>query len=383
MRVLFYDHSGCLNHGCEAIIRATVNIIEKAFPGSEFGLCSYSPKEDIILSDIAKLTVKGVHAQPLSPVSKYINAFNVKLRHTYQYYYKAAYADTVSFAKDYDLCLIIGGDTFCYGNNELCRALTAQFKKLGKKVVLWGCSIGEEDLMPEKLTTLRSLDRIFARETLTKQLLEKNGLENVQLFPDPAFTLEKADVVLPDNCGEKLLGINFSPLVAKRAKGLGKSVAEFLYYIENKTEYTPLLVPHVMVPDNNDHEFLAAIAKAAKLEKSILLPDNLGAREYKGYIAKTQMFMGARTHSIIGAYSSCVPAFAFGYSIKARGIAQDLFGEELCVRGINKISSAADLVDCFEQLCENKDRMKKILDEKIPDTVAAAYSAGEALKNII
>ena len=383
MRVLLYDHSGCLNHGCEALVRTTVNITEKAFPGSEFGLCSYSPKEDIILSDIPRLTVKGVKAQPLSPIAKYINAFNVKLLHSYQYYYKAAYADTVEFAKDYDLCLIIGGDTFCYGNNELCRALTAQFKKLGKKVVLWGCSVGEEDLTDEKLATLRSLDGIFARESLTKAVLEKAGIENVQLFPDPAFTLEKAAVELPEVSGQKMLGINLSPLVAKRTKNLGQAAAEFLRYLESETDFVPLLVPHVTVPNNNDYEFLAAIKKAAKSEKSILLPENLGAREYKGYIAKADMFMGARTHSIIGAYSSRVPAFAFGYSIKARGIAKDLFGEELCVRGIDKVTCGADLIACFEELCQNREKMQKILDEKIPDTVAASFSAGEALKNIV
>lgn len=382
MRVLLYDHSGCLNHGCEALVRTTVKIVENAFPDSEFGLCSYSPQEDMILADIPKLTVKGVQAQPLSFAQKCINISNVKLRHTYSYYYKAAYADTVEFAKDYDLCLIIGGDTFCYGNNELCRVLTAQFKKLGKKLVLWGCSIGEEDLMEEKLVTLRSLDGIFARESLTKEILEKNGIENVQLFPDPAFTLEKADVNFSEAHGNKTLGINLSPLVAKRTKNLGRAAAEFLYYIENKTDYVPVLVPHVMVPGNNDYEFLAAIKKAAKSEKAILLPDNIGAREYKGYIAKTDMFMGARTHSIIGSYSSCVPAFAFGYSIKARGIAKDLFGEELCVRGVDKITGGADLISCFEELCESKDKMKKILNEKIPGTVAAAHSAGEALKNI-
>lgn len=382
MKVLLYDHSGCLNHGCEALVRTTVKIVEKAFPGSEFGLCSYSPNEDVILSDVQGLTVKSVQAQSLTAVSKYINAFNVKILHSNQYYYKAAYRDTVEFAKDYDLCLIIGGDTFCYGNNELCRTLTAQFKKLGKKVVLWGCSIGEEDLTEEKLVTLRSLDGIFARESLTKETLEKNGIENVQLFPDPAFTLEKTDVNFSEAHGNKTLGINLSPLVAKRTKNLGRAAAEFLYYIENKTEYTPILVPHVMVPGNNDHEFLAAIKKAAKSEKAILLPDNLGARKYKGYIAKTDMFMGARTHSIIGSYSSRVPAFAFGYSIKARGIAKDLFGEELCVKGVDKITCGADLTACFEELCEQKDKMKKILDEKIPGTIAAAYSAGEALKNI-
>lgn len=383
MRVLLYDHSGCLNRGCEAIVRTTVNIAEKAFPGSEFGLCSYSPEEDIVLSDIPRMTVTGVQARPLSPIEKCINILNVKLCGSYSYYYKAAYSDIADFAKNYDVCLIIGGDTFCYGNNELCRSLTARFKAMGKKVVLWGCSIGEEDLMPEKLETLRSLDGIFARESLTKAVLEKAGINNVQVFCDPAFTLEKAAVDPLMNPDRKMLGINLSPLVAKRSKNLGRAAAEFLYYVENKTDYVPLLVPHVTVQGNNDYEFLAVIKRAAKSERSILLPDNIGAEEYKGYISQTDMFMGARTHSIIGSYSSGVPAFAFGYSIKARGIANDLFGEELCVRGVDKITCGADLIACFEELCESRERMKKILDEKIPSAVASAYSAGEALKNIM
>ncbi len=383
MRVLLYDHSGCLNHGCEALVRTTVNIIERAFPGSEYGLCSYAPEEDTILSDITSLKIKGVRARSLSLPEKYINAFNVKLLHSYDYYYKAAYSDTVNFADGFDLCLIIGGDTFCYGNNELCRSITAQLKKRGKRIVLWGCSIGEEDLSEEKLRTLHSLDGIFARESLTKQILESKGIKNVFLFPDPAFTLSVNEPSLPLHENSKLLGINLSPLVAKRTQGFGKTSAEFLHYIEHHTDYIPLLVPHVMVSGNNDHEFLSAVAKAARSEKSILLPPDMGASDYKGYISKCEMFIGARTHSIIGAYSSCVPAFAIGYSVKANGIARDLFGEELCVKGVDKISCGADMVECFEELCENKESMKKILEEKIPQKISAAFSAGEALKNIL
>ncbi len=382
MRVLLYDHSGSLNRGCEAIVRSTVNIIKKAFPGSEFGLCSYSAKDDLVLDDIPGLEVIHVGARKLKGAKKYINAVNVKLLHSYDYYYVNAYASAVDFAKSYDLCLIIGGDTFCYGDNQLCRALTARFKRMGKKIVLWGCSIGEEDLSNEKLETLRSLDGIFARESLTKALLESKGLANVSLFPDPAFTLERQAVDLPVE-GEKLFGLNLSPLVAKRTKNLGTAAAQLLNYIETKTDYVPLLVPHVTIKNNNDYEFLAEIKNAAKSEKSILLPDNLGAREYKGYIAAAESFLGARTHSIIGAYSSLVPAFAIGYSVKARGIAKDIFGSELCVRGVDKIQTGADLISCFEELEANKDSMKKILSDRIAQTVAESYSAGEALEKII
>ena len=50
--------------------------------------------------------------------------------------------------------------------------------------------------------------------------------------------------------------------------------------------------------------------------------------ELKGYIARCRMFIGARTHATIAAYSSLVPTLVVGYSVKARGIARDLFGTE-------------------------------------------------------
>ena len=63
----------------------------------------------------------------------------------------------------------------------------------------------------------------------------------------------------------------------------------------------------------------------------ILLPNNLTAIQYKGYIARMRFFIGARTHATIAAYSNCVPTMVLGYSIKSRGIAKDLFGEEKLV----------------------------------------------------
>ena len=50
--------------------------------------------------------------------------------------------------------------------------------------------------------------------------------------------------------------------------------------------------------------------------------------ELKGYIARCRFFVGARTHATIAAYSSCVPTLVLGYSVKSRGIARDLFGNE-------------------------------------------------------
>lgn len=50
--------------------------------------------------------------------------------------------------------------------------------------------------------------------------------------------------------------------------------------------------------------------------------------ELKGIIAQCRFFIGARTHATIAAYSSGIPTLVVGYSVKARGIAKDLFGKE-------------------------------------------------------
>ncbi len=383
MRFLLYDHSGCFNRGCEAIVRSTVGILRKAFPGCECSLLSYNPEEDMILSDIPGLTVRGMTAQRLGHIQTYFNAFYYKILHRSDYYYRASYSEAIDFAREHDICLIIGGDTFCYGDNELCRSITAEFKKLGKKVVLWGCSVGAEDLSEEKIATLRSIDAVFAREPLTKQVLEESGLTNVRLFADPAFTLATKK---PENKpAEKMLGLNFSPLVSEYCHELADYAIKFLERLEKETDYTPVLIPHVMIDagGNNDYTYMKGIMENANLTRTVILPDNLSAAEYKGYISECDMLIAARTHTTIAAYSNLVPVYALSYSIKARGISADLFDKELCVKSITEIDSADALFDCFTELEANCEDMKRTLTQVIPAKKELSFAAGEALKEYI
>jgi polysaccharide pyruvyl transferase WcaK-like protein len=135
--------------------------------------------------------------------------------------------------------------------------------------------------------------------------------------------------------------------------------------------------------DNNDHKFMAEIMEKANLNRTVLLPGNLSASQYKGYVSKCEMLIAARTHATIGAYSNCVPVFALSYSIKARGIAKDLFGKELCVKSITEINSADALFDCFTELETNREQMRSVLAEVIPAKKELCFAAGEALKEYI
>lgn len=68
----------------------------------------------------------------------------------------------------------------------------------------------------------------------------------------------------------------------------------------------------------------------------------------KYIISKCRMFVGARTHATIAAYSTCVPTLVVGYSVKARGIARDLFGtEEKYVIPAQSLSNTGQLQEAF------------------------------------
>lgn len=380
MKILMYDHSGCYNRGCEAIIRSTCAILGRYIPDVSFGLCSYCPESDIVLGDLP-ITVYDARCYPLKGLKRVGHSLSVRLLRSEDYYYKNAIADTVRTAREYDVCLLVGGDTFCYGNNEVARRLTAAFLGLGKKVFAWGCSVGEEDLTPEKIATLKSFTGVFTRESLSEEVLKKAGVERLYRFPDPAFNLETdAGNDLPEG---KYFGFNVSSISAKHNPRIGDLSVRLLSFIERETDFTPLLVPHVIKKgDQNDHDVLAAILAHSDCRRAILLPGDLSAARYKGFISKCSVYMGARTHSLVAAYSSLVPAYALGYSIKAKGMAKDIFGEERYVADTSSLEGDA-LIDCAVELINDSEKIKSRLEAVIPKMKAESMSAGEKLRELI
>ena len=112
------------------------------------------------------------------------------------------------------------------------------------------------------------------------------------------------------------------------------------------------------------------------------LPDG-SAPELKGYISRCEMFIGARTHATIAAYSSCVPTLVVGYSIKARGIAKDLFGtDEGYVLPVQALAQKEDLVNAFDWLYQNAQAQKAHLQQIMPDYCKKAKEAENLLREL-
>ena len=91
------------------------------------------------------------------------------------------------------------------------------------------------------------------------------------------------------------------------------------------------------------------------------------AEELKGYISRCRFFIGARTHSTIAAYSSCVPTLVVGYSIKANGLAKDIFGTiDNFVCPVQTLDNEEDILNKFIYILKNENKIKRHLENMMP-----------------
>ena len=56
-----------------------------------------------------------------------------------------------------------------------------------------------------------------------------------------------------------------------------------------------------------------------------------------------------------------------GYSVKSKGIAKDLFGEEKLVLGIEEISNSQKLIANFNEMVKEEDEIRNKLQQSVPN----------------
>ncbi|OXM85218.1 polysaccharide pyruvyl transferase family protein [Paenibacillus rigui] len=385
MKIMMYSHGGSLNRGCEAIVRSSTELIKKRINGAKVYLASQKPETDTVITNL-----DGIYDGSPQPIRKFsldwaVAALYLKLFKNESYALSRIEGKTIRRIRDMDVCLSIGGDNYCYGEQPGWYEINRRVKQQGKKLVLWGCSIGPEDMSPTKLEDLRQYDLILARETLTYGMLVGHGLTNVKLCADPAFTMNKEELALPEGWQKgNTVGLNFSPLVWKRNTQSQTAVRDLIQHILKSTDLTIALTPHVAQEGNNDYEVLQTYYEQFKQTgRVLLLPEHLNAEQYKGYIARMRFFIGARTHATIAAYSNYVPTMVLGYSIKSKGISKDIFGEEKLVLGIEQISSSSNLIAGFDELVREEEAIQQKLRKSIPAIQQMSVKAVDYLHELV
>ena len=369
MRTVMYTHGGSKNHGCEAIIRTTSEILRRI--DRRPVLLSYSPEEDSHYGVDRLVEVRPELGEINKKSVSFLSAYaSQKLTGNYHKMDALMHKKAIVDLPEMDLALFVGGDNYCYSDVKNYCLINNYMRMKAKKLILWGTSVEPELLKDEEIRKdIQKFDHIVARESISYEALKKVK-PNTILLPDSAFHLKSEKVTLPQGFEEKnTIGINISPLVMEHEKESGKllkSYERLLEYIIQNTEYKIALIPHVVWESNDDRKPLRHLYEKYKDSGKVLLIEDHNCLQQKYIISKCKMFLGARTHATIAAYSTCVPTIVVGYSVKARGIARDLFGtEENYVVSAQSLDKDDELVEAFLWLCENEEEIVQILRNKM------------------
>ena len=384
-RLVMYLHGGSGNHGCEAIVNSTCRMTEE-LPKL---LVTNSEKEDRFYS-----------LEPLCDILQERKIAEHFFAHVWYYLWRAVFHDPEAFMRyrfrqvlgrnRAPLYLSVGGDMYCYGlSRKEAIVANSTFVRAGAKTILWGCSLEPELLQdPEVVEDMKRYTLITPRESITADALRQAGVAgNVKQFPDPAFALEPENIALPERfAAGRTIGINISPMIVRHEKVKGITIANYRRLIDHilqTTDNCVALIPHVMWNNNDDRLTLQELYRGYEAHERVMIFPDMSCRKLKFIISRCRAFIGARTHATIAAYSSCVPTLVVGYSVKARGIARDLFGtEEGYVLPVQALENPEELIQAYDRMMEREQEIRGRLEGMMPEYCAEAKAAGDEIRRI-
>ncbi|MBF0244282.1 MAG: polysaccharide pyruvyl transferase family protein [Planctomycetes bacterium] len=257
------------------------------------------------------------------------------------------------------------------------------YAKRGIKQMLLPQTIGPyEDAAIEKMAieSIEACDTVLARDRQSYEFLrQKTRQKNIDEIIDMAFFLPYEKNVFRDD--QVHVGLNVSNLLwhggydESNQFGL---VVDYRLLIDRIVKYFLAqkgvqlhLVPHVLDTRKtleNDYALSLELEGHYRSDRIRLAPFFLTPVMAKNYIAGMDFFAGARMHSAIAAFSSCVPVFPMAYSRKFSGLFVETLG----------YAPLGDMVrqDCdnvMQELCaafENRGDLKKLIRKVLQGKVA-------------
>ena len=310
----------CYNRGSEALAQGTIDIVKKYIKDSKIVLCSGEESfgSQLNIKNVDTYVRRQSYYSGFSFLRIAANICN-KVLHNKRAYDKIKYKNLINECKDADLVIICGGDNYdkSYHMIDMMHSINLSIKESSNaKMVMYDCSLDAKEIDEKVKEDFSLFDAITAREMDTYNAFIKAFPEkSVYYFPDPAFVMEKEKVALPEKLiPKKTIGVNVSSMVTESQYGSNQediltAYNEMLKWILDNTDSNIMLIPHVM--KNLDLKVLRVLYEPFKSNDRVFLIENeeLKAKQLKYLISQCDFYVGARTHSTIAAYSSCVPTF--------------------------------------------------------------------------
>lgn len=368
--IVLCNYTSSKNRGCDAIVKSTADALHRHGLYCVLGVHNRKYDEKFGFSEFDRIEYyTELWNKPVQRI------FSLILEKFFKDTYKAneIRQKQIWNVLKTGIAFNVGGDTYCYGRHIASLTLNEYCIRNGIPSIFWGFSIDEGAMKdPLILEDLKKYTMLFPRESLSTQLLIGAGIPKNRIFQmaDPAFTLRAQEVELPLQMkNHQTVAINISPAVTLNAKNKELLYENYITLIEkilNESDMNIALLPHVYAENDFTQEDLLELSRIKDHFKDddrvFVISDFYTSRELKYIISNCRFLFTARTHASIAGYSSGIPTIVIGYSIKAKGIALDLFGTyENYVIECQNFTSRNDLSDSYSFLLKNENAIKEIL----------------------
>jgi len=309
---------------------------------------------------------------------------------------------------DSDIVINSGGDMLSgeYGAGTLGSFINILYALLlNKPAVLYGESLGYYSnpiLNSIAKFIFNRTKLILVREELSKKYLDDNNITMPKIYvtADPAFLLnlvpqlrvfEILSVEGINGIQKPLIGVNPSGLISRfRGKEHKKAEEEFASIIAKVIDNligtlnaTIIMIPHVYSSGVDDRIAINSIFHKVKNKLKVkIIKNEYTPQELKGIIGQCDLFIGARMHATIAATSMLVPTVGIAYSHKMHGIIGEMLGQEKYVLDIKDLSYES-LISTINDAWENREKIKKELEVKIPKVKEKAMLNGKLIKELL
>ena len=381
-KIAIYGVGGLYNYGCEAIIRGTVKFIRKKYPNSQityYSKCYDYDKKQISDLGIVVKNIGSTHRLWRKIISKTIDIFRIPIVPFLENEFK-------QILKESDIIFSVGGDIYSvpahlrgqsryrYVNPMVEFGKLAKINK--KTLIIYGASIGPfgeyNTARRYYMDHLREVDQIYCREYKSIEYLKSLGVrDNVEFLPDPAFFIDNSDMGL--EFSNSYVGINLSELSFKELYGdvNDDTISKLCCTLKTLSQDLNLklmLIPHVFSPTtvyDNDYIFLERIYSRLRNEHQVnaVLVVPTGFMDVKKHLSKCRFVICARMHCAVNAVTIGVPAIFLSYSVKAKGMASFIYGDEHWMLPLEEINSR--LIPLAMEMNSKADDIKQCIKFKL------------------
>ncbi|MBR6147134.1 MAG: polysaccharide pyruvyl transferase family protein [Lachnospiraceae bacterium] len=272
--------------------------------------------------------------------------------------------------------------------------------RLNKKVFILPNSFGPINgrIIRGKIKrTLKKCCFVSCRESLSKSVLDKLGINKSFLFPDMAFALpiEKYDKyetffdkLHSDN--KKLVAITVRPYRFPEYKNSNQKYESYLTEISDFIDllfddgFVPILVEHTFSNNDNENDRICIneIKEITRNDVMVLIDRKINCEQLKYLYSNFSYIVGTRFHSVVFSMGVGVPGVAISYSgNKTVGIMKDMgLGEYVVEAGD---ITAKTLKACFDRMVMNEVEYKNKVGKYISKCSEEYESMCRVIKEIV